>query len=69
LAVKVEDYNYAVFDLRREEPKIQAFCDFPLRPGGRAPSFALEDLDGGGTVEMKELWADGPAILEFGSFT
>jgi hypothetical protein len=69
IPVKVEEYNYAVFDLGREEPKIQAFSEFPLRPGGRAPSFALEDLDGAALVEMKELWAAGPAILEFGSFT
>jgi hypothetical protein len=67
--VTPEEYNYAVFDLPREEPKIQAFGEFPLRPGGQAPSFPLEDLDGGAIVEMKELWAGGPVILEFGSFT
>ena len=52
IPVKAEEYNYAVFDLQREEPKIQAFSEFPLRPGGPAPSFALEDLDGGALVEM-----------------
>jgi hypothetical protein len=64
-----EEYNYAVFDLQREQPVIDAFAQVAVRPGTRAPSFALEDLDSGETVEMKELWRDGLVVVEFGSFT
>jgi hypothetical protein len=67
--VTPEEYNYSVFELDREQPGIDAFSEVPLHPGTRAPSFALEDLDSGGLVEMKELWRDGLVIIEFGSFT
>ncbi len=40
-----------------------------LHAGEQAPEFALEDLDSGRAVPMGELWANGPAVLEFGSFT
>ena len=63
-----EDYNYSVFVMEREAPVIQAFAENPIRPGTRAPSFALEDLDSGNTVEMKNLWR-AVVIIEFGSFT
>ena len=64
-----EDYNYSVFVMEREAPVIQAFAENPIRPGTRAPSFALEDLDSGDAVEMKELWRQGLVVIEFGSFT
>lgn len=64
-----EDYNYAVFEMEREMPKIESFGDLPLRPGARAPSFPLQDLQSGERVEMRELWRDGLVIIEFGSFT
>ncbi len=64
-----EDYNYSVFVMEREAPVIQAFAENPIRPGTWAPSFALEDLDSGNTVEMKNLWRAGLVIIEFGSFT
>lgn len=64
-----EEYNYATFDMDREAPVIEAFVDVTVRPGTRAPSFPLEDLDSGEPVEMRELWRDGLAIIEFGSFT
>ena len=64
-----EEYNYSVFVMEREMPVIEAFADFPLHPGGRAPSFPLEDLESGDAVEMKELWREGLAVIEFGSFT
>ena len=64
-----EEYNYSVFDMEREQPVIEAFADNPIRPGTRAPSFPLEDLGTGETVEMKELWRDGLVLIEFGSFT
>jgi hypothetical protein len=35
----------------------------------RAPSFPLEDLLTGKTVQMNELWKSEIALLEFGSFT
>ena len=64
-----EEYNYAVFEMGREQPVIDAFSGVPLHPGTRAPSFSLEDLDSGERVEMKELWRHGLVIIEFGSFT
>jgi hypothetical protein len=35
----------------------------------RAPSFPLEDLATGTSVEMKDFWKTGIAVIEFGSFT
>ena len=67
--VSPEDYNYSVFVMDREQPGIEGFSEVPLRPGGRAPSFPLEDLQSGDAVEMKELWRDGLVVIEFGSFT
>ena len=64
-----EEYNYAVFEMEREQPVIEAFGPFPVRSGSRAPNFPLEDLDSGDAIEMKDLWRNGLAIIEFGSFT
>ena len=64
----MSDYNHAEFNLKREEPRFVAFQDF-LHVGERAPSFPLEDLASGETVEMKSLWAKDPVIIECGSFT
>ena len=64
----MSDYNYAIFDMEAES---SPFAGFPalLGVGQQAPSFPLEDLDSGGTVEMAALWEHGPAVIEFGSFT
>ena len=65
--MKPEDYNYDTF-----VPDPEELVNFALhgpRATGRAPSFPLEDLETGETVQMEELWADGVAIMEFGSFT
>lgn len=62
-----EDYNYSEFSASPGE-----FLDFALHAPKvtmRAPSFPLEDLATGRTVEMKELWRTGVAVIEFGSFT
>ena len=64
----MSDYNYTEFVMKREQPKFLAFPD-NLHVGERAPSFPLQDLAGGETVEMKSLWAKTPVIIEFGSFT
>ncbi len=64
-----EEYNYSVFVMEREQPVIEAFGENAIRPGTRAPSFALEELDSGDTVEMKELWRHGLVVIEFGSLT
>ena len=64
-----EEYNYAVFDMDREMPVIEAFAEFPIHPGDVGPSYPLEDLDTGETIELKELWRDGLLVIEFGSFT
>lgn len=62
------DYNYAVFSMANEEPHFEAFTG-GLHVGQRAPTFPLEDLDSGQTVAMSDLWSQGLAVLEFGSFT
>jgi hypothetical protein len=67
--LNVDEYNYDVFDMQREQPVIEGFSEVPVRPGTRAPSFPLEDLDSGATVPMKELWRDQLVVIEFGSFT
>ena len=67
--MKPADYNYADFDIKREQPSFDDFPSLPLRPGTRAPSFALEELDTGASIEMKSLWREGLVIIEFGSFT
>lgn len=61
------EYNYREFVASPEE-----FTDFAVHAPKvtmRAPSFPLEDLATGNTVQMSELWASGVAVLEFGSFT
>jgi len=60
-------YNYSVFVASQEE-----FNDFAVHAPKvtmRAPSFPLEDLATGETVQMNELWKSGIALIEFGSFT
>jgi hypothetical protein len=62
------EYNYAKFDLPTELVPFEYFPDF-VNVGTGAPSFPLQDLSTGETVEMKNLWSKGYAIIEFGSFT
>lgn len=60
-------YNYPSF-----EASLQEFFDFAVNAPKvtmRAPSFPLEDLATGARVEMAELWSNGAAVIEFGSFT
>ena len=61
------EYNYSEFVASPSE-----FLDFAVQAPKatmRAPSFPLEDLATGETVQMNELWASGVAVIEFGSFT
>ncbi len=64
----MSDYNYSVFDMMAERP---SFGNFPanLHVGERAPDFALEDLDSGEPVNLKDVWSTGVTVVEFGSFT
>jgi hypothetical protein len=66
--ITVSDYNYSEFDTMAERPN---FVGFPanLHVGERAPGFALEDLDSGETVNLKDVWSTGVTVVEFGSFT
>lgn len=64
----MSEYNYSSFDIRIEGKPFGPFRD-NLHVGDRAPDFPLEDLETGDTVQMKDLWAEGPVIMEFGSFT
>ncbi len=61
-------YNYEVFDMQAEKPNFEGFVG-NLHVGERAPDFALEDLESGATVRLKDLWSKGPVVAEFGSFT
>lgn len=62
-----EGYNYSVFEADADE--FMAFAQHAPKVTMRAPSFPLEDLATGATVEMKDLWKTGVAVVEFGSFT
>lgn len=62
-----QPYNYSEFVASLEE-----FHDFAVHAPKitmRAPSFALEDLATGATVQMNGLWKSDIALIEFGSFT
>lgn len=61
------NYNYSEFVASPEE-----FNDFAVHAPKvtmRAPSFPLEDLATGKTLDMRELWKSEIALIEFGSFT
>lgn len=62
-----DEYNYSEFAASPEE-----FTDFAINAPKvtmRAPSFPLEDLATGKSVQMSELWKSEIALIEFGSFT
>ena len=60
-------YNYTTFEFHTRE--FEEFSTVTPMATMRAPSFPLEDLDTGETVEMKELWQAGLTVIEFGSFS
>ena len=62
-----ETYNYPVFT--GDQESFAFFATQAPKVTMRAPSFPLESLATGETVEMKELWKSGVAVVEFGSFT
>lgn len=65
--MSAHDYNYSVFTGGQED-----FLDFAMHAPKvtmRAPSFPVEDLASGDSVEMKDFWKKGVAVIEFGSFT
>ncbi len=64
----MSEYNYDHFDMMAERPNFEHFSA-NLHVGERAPDFPLEDLDTGETVNIKDLWSQGPVVVEFGSFT
>ena len=64
----MDDYNYPVFDLPVEMKPFELFSAAP-NAGKKAPTYPLEDLDSGETIEMKDLWKKEFVIIEFGSFT
>ena len=63
-----DDYNYVDFVLKREIPLFERFRD-RLHVGEKAPDHELVRLDDGERVRLSDLWASGPVVLEFGSFT
>ena len=65
--MNVEDYNYSTWN-----PGSESFEDFASEAPqitSRAPSFPVENLATGETVQLKEIWRKGVTIVEFGSFT
>ncbi|MBI2318048.1 MAG: hypothetical protein HYY28_10465 [Betaproteobacteria bacterium] len=60
-------YNYSEFVASPKE--FLEFAEHAPKATMRAPSFPLEDLATGETVEMKDLSKAGIAVIEFGSFT
>lgn len=62
-----DDYNYTNFV--SEDTKFDIFAATAPKVTMRAPSFPLEDLETGKTVDMKDLWKTGVLVIEFGSFT
>ncbi len=62
-----QPYNYSVFDVSPSE--FVEFATHAPKVTMRAPSFPLEDLATGETIEMKSLWKEGIVVMEFGSFT
>ena len=64
----MSDYNYAVFDMAKEEKPFHEFANH-LHAGERAPDFPLEDHETGETINLSSLWNSGLAVIEFGSFT
>jgi hypothetical protein len=65
-----DTYNYSVFEISPNP--FSEFIHFATQAPKvtmRAPSFPLEDLANGETIEMKSLWKDGIVVMEFGSFT
>ena len=61
-------YNYPSFPLDLEQATFAAFREL-LHPGETAPEGQLVDAATGETAPLADLWADGPAVLEFGSIT
>ena len=62
-----EQYNYGIFEVSPGE--FMDFAEKAPKATMRAPSFALEDLATGATVNMNDLWQTGITVIEFGSFT
>lgn len=60
-------YNYPVFEVSANE--FINFAKNAPKVTMRAPSFRVEDLATGETIEMKSLWKEGIVIMEFGAFT
>ncbi len=62
------EYNYPEFVMEQEMLPFENFSSVQ-NAGSRALSFALQALDTGVEIEMRQLWARGFAVIEFGSFT
>jgi hypothetical protein len=67
VAMPRDDYNYSEFGSSPNE--FMEFAEHAPKVTMRAPSFPLEDLATGQLVQMSELWKNGVAVIEFGSFT
>mgnify|MGYP000038018490 FL=1 len=65
----MDDYNYAHFPPTGEKAdKFERFYEAP-NVGTIAPDIALEDLESGETLHLKDLWKLGAVLMEFGSYS
>ncbi len=60
-------YHYSIFEFHTDE--FNNFSANAPKATMRAPSYPLEDLNTGATIEMKALWKSDIAVIEFGSFS
>jgi hypothetical protein len=65
--VNEQPYNYSVFDVSPNE--FIEFAKHAPKATMRAPSFPVEDLATGQTIELSSLWKETIVVMEFGSFT
>ncbi len=64
----LDDYNYRHFPTTGEKAdKFEAFFEAP-NVGTVVPDFALEDLESGVPLHLKELWKIDAVPMEFGSY-
>jgi hypothetical protein len=65
----MDDYNYRHFPpVGEKADKFERFYEAP-NVGTIAPDAALEDLESGAPVHLRDLWKTGAVLMEFGSYS
>ena len=68
-AILMDQARYNCSEFVASPNEFLEFAEQAPKATMRAPSFPLEDLATGETVDMKDLWSTGVTVMEFGSFT